>query len=179
MDGRKLNLIAASGLAAGAVFGLAGTLVNSASLRGVFWGIDGVGLVVGSSLLTVKFLRRGNDIAAAGFLSFGIGQGLVVSGAAASLRTSVPSFGAGVALWAAGLLLVAASGEFPGFVRMIGAFAALLFAIVAGRIFWGEELVATSSPLPFFAYPFLVLTIAGWIWVLVRESSPSATGVSS
>jgi hypothetical protein len=31
-------------------------------------------------------------------------------------------------------------------------------------------LLPTSSPLPFFAYPFLVLTFIGWIWTLLREA---------
>ncbi len=29
----------------------------------------------------------------------------------------------------------------------------------------------TTSPLPFFAYPVLVLTFLGWIWSLLREPS--------
>jgi hypothetical protein len=37
------------------------------------------------------------------------------------------------------------------------------------RIFWGEHVLPTASPLPFFAYPFLVLTIAGWIWTLLKR----------
>jgi hypothetical protein len=35
----------------------------------------------------------------------------------------------------------------------------------------GEVLLPTSSPLPFFAYPFLVATLLGWAWVLLREQS--------
>ena len=46
--------------------------------------------------------------------------------------------------------------------------AALLFAVVAGRIFWGEQLLPTATPLPFFAYPFLVLTFVGWIVTLLE-----------
>ena len=34
----------------------------------------------------------------------------------------------------------------------------------------GEELLPTSAPLPFYAYPFLVITFIGWIWSLLRES---------
>ena len=55
-------------------------------------------------------------------------------------------------------------------VRAVGLLAAVLFIITALRIFWGEPLLPTTSPLPFFAYPFLVLTFLGWIWSLLRES---------
>jgi hypothetical protein len=39
------------------------------------------------------------------------------------------------------------------------------------RIYAGEMLLPTASPLPFFAYPFPVATLLGWAWVLVREQS--------
>lgn len=170
---RTLDIVAAIGLAFGAVFGLAGTLVSDASLRQACWAIDGVGLVVASSLLTMKFLRSGNDCVAAGFLVFAIGESLLVSGTAAGLAGSVPSFGGGVTLWAAALLLTSIPRGFPTWVRFIGVIASVLFAVVAARIFWGEQLLPTSAPLPFFAYPFLVLTFVGWIWTLARESTAS------
>ena len=37
------------------------------------------------------------------------------------------------------------------------------------RIFWGEQLLPTSAPLPTYAYPLLVATFVGWIWTLWRE----------
>jgi hypothetical protein len=56
-----LDVIAAIGLAIGGVFGLAGTVVDRAELRQAFWAINGVGLVVATALLTIKFLRQGDD----------------------------------------------------------------------------------------------------------------------
>ena len=159
-------MVAAVGLGIGAVFGMAGTLVSHASLRQAFWAIDGIGLIVASALLTVKFLKKGNDCVAAGFLVFAIGESLLVSGTAAGLAGSVPSFGGGVALWAAALLLISIPREFAVWVRVVGVVAAMLFAVVAGRIFWGEQLLPTSSLLPLFAYPFLVITFVGWMWAL-------------
>ena len=166
---RSLDIFAAIGLAIGAVFGLAGTLVSQAPVRQVFWAIDGVGLIVASALLTVRFLRLGNDCVAAGFLIFAIGESLLVSGTASGLARSVPSFAGGVALWAAALLLTSIPKAFATWVRLVGVFAAILFGVVAARIFWGEQLLPTSTPLPFFAYPFLVLTFVGWIWALVKR----------
>jgi hypothetical protein len=165
---RSLDLVAAIGLGVGAVFGLAGTLVASAPVRQTFWGIDGVGLIVATALLTMRFLRSGDDCVAAGFLVFAIGESLLVSGTAAGLEGSVPSFAGGVALWAAALLLISVPTAFAMWVRLVGVLAAALFAVVAVRIFWGEPLLATSRPLPFFAYPFLVLTFVGWIVALAK-----------
>ena len=165
---RTLDLVAAAGLGVGAILGMAGTLVADASMRQVLWGIDGVGLVVAAALLMVKFLRRGDDCVAAGFLVFAIGESLLVSGTAAGLAGSVPSFAGGVALWAAGLMLISVPKVFASWIRTVGVFAAILFAIVAARMLWGDALLPTSSPLPFLAYPFVVLTFVGWASALVK-----------
>jgi hypothetical protein len=42
--------------------------------------------------------------------------------------------------------------------------------VTAGRIYSGEVLTPTASPLPFFAYPVLVLTFLGWIGAMVGET---------
>jgi hypothetical protein len=168
-DRSSLDIVAAAGLGIGAVFGLAGTLVESAPLRQALWAIDGVALVVATTVLAVRYLRRGDECVAAGFLVFAMGETLLVSGTAAGLAGSVPSFGGGVALWAAALLMTSIPRTFALWVRAAGLLAAALFLVVAGRIFWGESLLPTASPLPFFAYPFLVLAFAGWGWTVLTD----------
>jgi hypothetical protein len=165
----RLDVVAAAGLAMGGLFGVAGTFVGQPALRQSFWAIDGVALVVATTLLAVRFLRSGDDCVAAGFLVFAIGESLLVSGTAAGLEGSVPSFGGGVALWAAGLLLISVPTTLATWVRVTGVAAAMLFAVVAARIFWGEMLLPTTSPLPFFGYPILVLTFVGWIAALLKR----------
>jgi hypothetical protein len=170
MEQKGQRMLAAAGLAIGAVFGMAGTFASSDTLRGLAWGIDGVSLVMASALLVVMQIRKGQDFLAAGFLIFAIGQCLVLSSAPLSLVAGAPSFGAGVGLWAAGLALVSTPKSFPIVVRLLGFLASILFAIVAVQIFAGVHIVATTSPLPFFAYPVLVGTMIGWIWALLRET---------
>jgi hypothetical protein len=162
------DLIPIVGLILGATFGIGGTFVSSDALRQVCWLIDGLGVIVATTLLAVRFLRSGDDTVAAGFLVFALGEGLLVSGTAAGLEASVPSFGGGVALWAAGLLLISLPARLAAWVRAAGVAAALLFAVVATRIFLGERLLPTSQPLPFFAYPLVVLTFLGWVVTVLR-----------
>jgi hypothetical protein len=166
---RGADLVPVVGLAAGATFGIGGTFVWSDQLRQVFWLIDGLGVIVATVLLAVRFLRSGDDTVAAGFLVFSLGESLLVSGTAAGLEASVPSFGGGVALWTAGLLLISTPPRLAAWVRAAGVTAALLFAVVAARIFLGERLLPTSQPLPFFAYPFVVLTFLGWIVTILKR----------
>jgi len=169
MSDRGPRVIAPIGLVIGAVFGMAGTGVPSASLRGLLWGLDGIALIVATALLTIHHLRQGNDIVAAGFLAFVVGETLVLAGAAMALVASGPVLAAGVGLWAASLSLVSASHAMPSWVRVVAAVAAFLFAVVAVQGFMGRALTPLSQPLPFFAYPFLVATLFGWAWVHYRN----------
>lgn len=166
----RLRVIAATGLVIGAVLGIAGTFVSSPSWRGLAWGLDGTALIVATALLAIHHLRRGNDVVAAGFLVFVAGETLIVSSSAMDLAASTPSFGAGVALWAASLALVSTPRLMPALVRGAGFIAALLFMVVAVQIFWGRALTPLSQPLPFFAYPFLAITLFGWAWVHTRHT---------
>jgi hypothetical protein len=163
------DIVVVAGLIAGATLGVGGTLVSSDAARQLLWLIDGVGVVVATALLAVRFLRSGDDMIAAGFIVFALGETLLISGTAAGLDASVPSFGGGVALWAAGLLLINAPPTLPRWIRSAGFVAALLFAVVAARIFRGEHLLPTSAPLPFFAYPFVVLNFLGWSATVLKR----------
>lgn len=166
---RSLRVLASLGLALGGLLGLAGTFAPSESLRGLAWGLDGMGLVMASALLTVGLFRAGRDIVASGFLVFAVGQGLVVSGAAMNLARSAPSFGAGAGLWAIALVLISVPAALPLLARVLGLVAAALFAVTALRIFAGAPLDPISSPLPFFVYPVFVATLGTWIWTLLTD----------
>ena len=63
---KYLRILASIGLAVGGLLGLAGTFAPSASLRGLAWGIDGLGLVVASALLVLGYCRKGQDLVASG-----------------------------------------------------------------------------------------------------------------
>jgi hypothetical protein len=165
-----LDIIAAAGLAIGGAFGLTGTLVGSAPLRESLWLIDGVAIVAAAALLTIRYLRRGNDCVAAGFLVFAFGESLILTGNAAGLQASVPSFAGGISLWSAGLILISVPNTFSFWMRLTAALAAAMFAVTAGRILWGAPLLPTSAPLPALGYPFLVLTFCGWIWTLLKPA---------
>ena len=171
MKDERLYKVAAAGLVIGALLGMAGSFAPSAELRGLAWGVDGIALVVGSALLGMHHLRRGDAQLAAGFLVFLAGETLILSGSAMDLAASAPSFAAGAGLWSAALALVSASATMPRLVRLTGAIAAVLFAITAARIFGGATLTALSEPLPFYGYPFLAATLFGWAWVHARSAS--------
>lgn len=169
MRGDHHRVVAAPALVIGAVLGMAGTFTPSAGLRGLAWGIDGTALVVASAVLAVYHFRQGHDLLAAGFLVFLAAETLIVSGSAMELTASAPTFAAGAGLWAAALALISVSRLLPAFVRVTGGVAAVALAITAARMFGGAALTALSKPLPFYAYPFLGLTLLGWAWAHARS----------
>jgi hypothetical protein len=98
------------------------------------------------------------------------GSAVMLSGTAAGPVASVPSFAAGTALRTVGLLLVSIPRGLASVVRLVGLASAILFAVVAARIFWGAPLLPTSAPLPFFAYPVSGDDFPRRIWSVLRDS---------
>ena len=173
MKEKLTEIIASIGLFIGGIFGMAGSFAPSDSLRSLLWGLDGIGLIVAGALLFVYYFRKGYDAAAAGFLIFTIGEGLILSSSAINLDANVSSFGAGAALWGASLSLISFQKVFPILVRCIGFIASILFAVVSIQIFLGYPLNALTKPLPFYAYPFFAVTLFGWAWKLLGTRSLS------
>lgn len=167
-----LDILILIGLAIGGICGLAGAAVAQPYLRSLLWGIDGSALVMASSILTLRYHAARRDMTAAGFLVFGMGQTLVVSGSAGAPEVAIPTFGAGAGLWAVGLLLIGSANDFPKWVRALGFVAAALLGITSLRIFAGEQLLPTAFPLPSIGYPFLVLTFLGWGLSIWKRSIP-------
>lgn len=171
MQSAQLRWIVAACLVIGAVLGMAGTFTGSDAVRGLAWGLDGTALIIAAALLTVHHLKRGNELAAAGFLVFVAGETAVLAGSLAGFLAGASLFGAGTGLWAAALAMVSASRVMPNWLRGVGLVAALLFAIVAIQAFLGGTLTPISQPLPFFAYPFLAVTLFGWAWVHLQDAA--------
>jgi hypothetical protein len=168
MTDTNRRMVASAALAIGALLGMAGSFAPTAELRALAWGTDGVAVIVGSAMLVMHHLRRGNEQLAAGFLVFLAGETLIVSASGVELTASAPTLAAGAGLWSAGLALVSACSVMPRLVRAMGSIAAVLLAVTAARIFAGAGLTPLSKPLPFFAFPFLAFTLVGWAWVHAR-----------
>lgn len=173
MNDTGLRVLAAACLVVGGVLGMVGSFAPPAA-RGIAWGLDGTTLVVGASLLAVHYIKLRDEQLAAGFLVFVAGQTLVVSGSAMALAESSPSFAAGVGLWAAALALICTSSVIPVLIRVTAGIAAALFAITALQVYGGTALTPLSKPLPFSAYPVLVITLFGLAWHHIRSASGNA-----
>jgi hypothetical protein len=168
---RTHKLLIATGLLLGAVLGLAGSFVPSDQLRAVLWTIDGVGSIIATVLLALHFFRAQQDLLAAGFLIYAIGESVMSAGNAGNLQVTLPTFAAGAALWSAGLMLTAIPAGLPLFARIAAGLASILFAITSLGTMAGTPMPPLAHPLPALAYPVLVLTLIGWVVYTVRQPS--------
>jgi hypothetical protein len=172
---RNLRLICITGLVAGAVLGMAGSVVAASNVRAVCWAIDSTGLIVATSILAIAYGRSGRVEIAGGFLVYALGEAAMLTGTAMTVEASAPAFAAGTALWSAGLALTSVPRVFALWTRLAGLVASILFGVVSLRIFWGTAITPISRPLPFFAYPFLVLTFIGWIAAILKSDIGNET----
>ena len=168
MKGNSIVAIAAIGLLVGCVLGMCGSIVSSAEFRNVAWGIGSTSLILAAALLTVFYFRKGYDMLAAGFLIYAIAETVVFSSCGTNLNSNIASFGAGACLWALAIALLSLQNAFPLFVRCTGMITSVSFAIASLLIFTGHPVNALAKPLPFFAYPFFAITLAGWAWSLLN-----------
>lgn len=175
MDERKIKVLASIGLFIGGIFGLAGSFAPTDSLRCIAWNIDGVALTIASVLLTMYYYRKGLNLTATGFQLFAIGECAILSSNSKQLDEYVFSFAVGTGLWALSLVMISFQKTYPIFIRCTGLFAAVLFSVVSVLIFTNHSVDPLTRPLPFYAYPFFVITIFGWAWKLLRHDTSTVT----
>ncbi len=157
--------VVVGGLAVGAVLGFAGNFVANDEVRSVLWGVSAAGLVLAAILLAVEHTLAGDRFAAAGFAVFALGETRVLNPADAP--GGEDSFAAGALLYAAGLLLIAASGWSPVWVRIVAAAAALAFA-AHSLGYLGGATIDSTGPVAGVGYALLTITVAGWIFTVLR-----------
>ena len=167
MNQKLIIRTAAGGLLVGCVLGMIGTAVPSDKIRNVLWAVDSSGLILAAALLTPYCFKKGYDVVGAGFFIFAIAQSIIFSSCSVNLDESIPAFGTGTCLWTLSIAVISSQTLFPPFVRCTGIIAAVLFGVVAFRIFTGHPLNALARPLPFFAYPLYAATLVGWAWTLI------------
>lgn len=163
------NIIAAVGLAIGAIFGIAGSIFTAPVAQIVLYEISSIGLTAGCALLAVKFVREEKDLVATGFLLLAIAEAVMTAGASLGQTGGQPSFAAGMALYVPAFLFISLPDTFPTWCRFTAMAACIPFGIAAATIFLGGQVPSTSA-LPGAGYALLVASIVGWILTLWRKN---------
>lgn len=164
------NLIASIGLAAGALFGMSGQVFTEPVTQTCLFVISGAAFTMGLVLLTFKYLRQKNDIVAAGFLLFSIGEAISTAATAADEKTALSAFAACMLFYIMGFLLVCLPATFPNWVRITGLVSATLFAIASTKFYLGYG-IHYNDALAGIGYGLLTITIIGWIISLLKADT--------
>ena len=153
------------------VSGILGSFFEEAGdAQTILWSLASMGGLTGASLLAVRHLRAGRDLAAAGFAAFAI-----VSAAEGVLGFSGEG-NTGVSVSMAILhlpvgLLIASQDWSAIWARGAVALSGVLFAIYGYQYWLGDqtELPDVDSPLAIAGYITLTIAIIGWTMTLMAE----------
>ena len=137
----------------------------------LLWSVAAMAGMTGASLLAVRHLRAGRDLAAAGFAAFAIlavAEG--VAGFSGDGNTQVQVSMAVLHLPVA--LLVASQDWSTIWARGAMALSGLLFAIFGYQYSLGDDVPDPDSPFLIGAYITLTIAIIGWTLTLRSEEEP-------
>lgn len=157
------------GLAIGAVLGFGGNFIHVGPAQNVVYAISSLGIIMGSARFAAWFARQGRDTVAVGFALLALAEGVILSGGTPSDPGASASFAAGTALYAVALLLASLPPAFPLWTRIVGALAAVPFAVHALLQLLGRS-PDPSGPLASIGYVLLILAIVGWIITVLRAA---------
>ena len=150
-----------------------------AGLSFVIWALA---LLAAAGLLALQAARAGDDVAAVGFAAVALyGFGTALNSSLLARGLAEASVGIQPGVWGAlavGLVLIAASGNLPTWVRGIGLAAAVGHAIAATAVLFGAEMPHTGGDPS--AWPSLVVAaskLALWAamfgWITQVRSAPA------
>lgn len=169
--GSQTRALTAASLAVGAALGFGGNFLPGTA-QTVAQGISSVGLVVGSALLALSFLRRGRDAVAAGFLVLTVAEiALVNNGREGEI--AVTGFAASVLFYAPALLLVSLPPAFPVWSRVAGALSGVAWAIYGGLFLLGSS-PPPDGPVAIAGYTLLTVALVGWVVATLRPPTETA-----
>src|ERR1044071_1455933 len=133
------------GLAAGAIFGMAGSMVKDQIIQSLCWEISSVGLILGTLLYSKIPEVKEHTLVSTGFLMLAIAEAIMSVGTAAGITSSQPSFGAGIALYVPSLCLISYPALFVKWIRATGFLTAAVFLVAAMKIYSAEFISPVSA----------------------------------
>lgn len=158
--------LVAAALAVGAALGFGGNFAPVGPAQDLMYAVSAAGLVLGAILLAVDHALAGHGLAAAGFVVLALGEARLIN------PTDAPggdaSFAAGVLLYVPALLLISSSPWAPRWTRVVGALAAVPFA-VHSLAYFGGATVETDGSIPSAGYALLTVAIIGWVVTVLRR----------
>lgn len=165
---RHLRQIVAFSFALSVGIGVTSQFAPAGGVQHLLWALGSFFIIIGASLLASKLSRDQHDIPAAGFAVITVAQAMSY-GFLATHDAGTEQFGAVIAIFVPGLVLISLYALVPLFVRICGFVSAAAFAALAILIYVNTVSETSRGALTGIGYMGMNFSILGWAWLVYRK----------
>ncbi len=150
------------------ISGFVGSFVTDEGIQHLLWALGAFFMIISASLLGSKLSRDQHDIPAAGFTVIAIGQAMSY-GFIATHDAGTAQFGAVIAIYVPGLILISFYNLAPIFLRICAFVGAISFSALASLIFLDAVNDAFQQVFTQLGFMGMNIAILGWAWLVHRK----------
>ena len=150
------------------VSGMSSEAIADDGLKHFVWAVSAFFMIIGSSMLSSKLTREGHDVPAAGFIVMSIAQATSYA-FIATHDVGNEQFGAVIAIFIPGLLLISLYGAVPLVLRILGILSAMSFTLLALCIYKEVTSDWVIPTLTTGAYMFMNVATLWWAWLIFKR----------
>ncbi len=150
------------------VTGMASEAIEDEGYKHLAWAMSAFFMIIGASMLSSKLTRAGHDIPAAGFIVLSIGHATSYA-FIATHDAGAEQFGAVIAIFIPGLILVSFYPIIPLLLRLSGFLSAACFAVLAILIYRHLDTDVLRGVFTTGGYVFMNIVIVGWAWLIYKN----------
>lgn len=148
--------------------GMASEAIEDEGYKHLAWAVSAFFMIIGASMLSSKLTRDGHDIPAAGFIVLSIAQATSYA-FIATHDAGAEQFGAVVAIFIPGIILISFYPIVPLFLRISGFLSAIAFMVLAIIIYRDMNKEALQGILTTLAYILMSIVLVGWAWLIYKN----------
>ena len=170
-EDKYLNTIAAVLFISAIVFNNIGAVVNAGRIQNISWEIGSLSAVGGYAVMAGKLIRERRDLIATGFNILVVAEGFSIASVAIPDRLDAAPFGACLALYIPGFLIIGFFSHFKWWTRWACVLLCIPFGIAAFNILNGNKIEYTSV-LQTIGYSLQTIALIGWTIELLKRPQP-------
>lgn len=148
--------------------GMGSEAIEDVGYKHMAWAVSAFFMIIGASMLSSKLTRDGHDIPAAGFIVLSIGQATSYA-FIATHDAGAEQFGAVIAIFIPGIILISLYPIVPLFLRISGLLSAIAFAALAIIIYRDIDRETLQGILTTIGYVLLNIVMVGWAWLIYKN----------
>ena len=167
-EDRYLNSIAAVLFISAIIFNVVAAIIHSGRIQNICWEIGSLAAVSGYAMMAGKLIREKHDLLAVGFNILVVAEAFAMASVANPERLDDVSFGACLALYIPGFLIIGIYSHFSWWSRMACILLCIPFGIETFNILNGIKIDYTSA-LQQAGYILQTIVFIGWIIKLLKR----------